>query len=142
MTTESIFFHIHKPDMMPVGIKYEHIQQLDNYADGSIASIVLQDMLDYISYENIIHMIELCYKKLGPEGLISIQGIDIHKIASAITFHEIEHDVAKKILYNNNKRSIHSRNDICNILKSCGFILETQQYINIFEYYIEAKKYA
>lgn len=141
MITESILFHIHKPDMIPVGMRYEHIKELDNYSDTSITSIVLQDILDYIAYENIIPIIELCFKKLDTNGLISVQGIDMHKIASSITFHEIEHDTAKKILYNNNKRSIHSRNDICKILKSCGFIIETQQYINMFEYFIEAKKY-
>lgn len=140
MKTESIFFHIDKPDMLPVGVKYENLKELDGHNDNSLESIMLQDVLDYVGYDNIIALLELCFKKNTSNGTISIQGVDLHKISSAITFKEIDDDIAKKILYRNYKRSIHNRNDIVSILKSIGYIIDEQKYINIFEYYIEAHK--
>lgn len=138
MTTESILFHIIKPDMLPVGIKYEALRDIDNYKDGSINNILLQDILDYMPYDKVIPLVELCIKKLAIGGTISLQGVDLKQLASSITFNEIGLDIAKKILYNN-KQSIHTMEDIIKILSAIGCNITSKKYINIFEYYIEAQ---
>ncbi len=141
MKIDTIFFHIHKPDILPVGIKYEPYKNIDNYENNSIANITIQDLLDYIDTQYAIPTIELIHNKLEPNGTLVIQGTDLKQLASSLIFKEIDNDICKKILYSHNKKSIHIMSDIIKILKTIGFDVQTNRYVNIFEYYISAQKH-
>ncbi len=141
MKIDSIFFHIHKPDILPVGIKYEPYKDIDNYENNFIPNITIQDLLDYIDTQYTIPTIELIYNKLQPKGTLVIQGTDLKQLSSSLIFREIDNDTCKKILYNNNKKSIHIMSDIVKILQAIGFDIQISKYVNIFEYYILAQKH-
>lgn len=136
---EKILFHIIKPDMLPVGIKYEALMDIDKFEKDSISYILLQDLFDYLSHDKILPLLELCMTKLTPNGTISIQATDLKQLASSITFNEIDTNIAKKILYTN-KQSIHTMSDIIKLMNVAGYNIINKKYINIFEYYIEATK--
>lgn len=140
MKIESIFFHIHKPDILPVGIKYEQYKDIDNYEENSIPNITIQDLLDYVDSQHTIPTLELMYNKLQTEGTLTIQGTDLKQLASSVIFKEIDYDICQKILYSHNKKSIHIMSEIVKILKAIGFSIQIMRYVNIFEYYIVAQK--
>lgn len=140
MKVESILFHIFKPEMLPVGIKYEEFKNIDNYSDGGLHNILIQDLLDYVDDQYILSTIELFSKKLTAGGTISIQGTDLKQLSSSLIFKDIDINTCKKILYGYNKKSIHTMSEMVKLLESVGLSILSKKYINLCEYHISAQK--
>lgn len=136
---DKIYFHIDNQDFLPVGIKFDKIHNIDNYTNNSIEHIFIQDLLDYYADSDSNNILLGLKDKLITNGLITIQSTDIKQLCVAVAFGDISIDIAKNILYPN-KKSIKSIYDINNLLINNGFEIEIKKYINIFEYYIVAKK--
>lgn len=137
--SEKIYFHIDNQDFLPVGVKFEPINNIDKYNNNTIEYVIIQDLMDYYPKDDAMVLISAIKDKLVVGGLLSIQSIDLKQLCIAVTFNEINTDLVKDILYPN-KKSIRSINDIQILLKNLGFEIETKKFINIFEYYILAKK--
>lgn len=136
---ESVLFHIDKPSSLPIGIIFDYIKNIEAYDNESITNILLQDLLDYYSDDQIEPFIETIKSKLKKDGTITVQSIDIKQLSRAITFDEIGVDLAKQILYPL-KRSIHTLYDIEILFNSIDMKTVNKKYINLFEYYITVKK--
>lgn len=137
---KKIYFHIDNHDYLPVGVDFDNISNIENYDNESIHHILIQDLLDYYTDNEIRSLLTTISDKLNPNGLLSIQSIDIKQLCSAVTFGDISVDISKKLLYPN-KKSIHEIYDIENLLLELGYKLQQKKYINIFEYYILASKH-
>lgn len=137
--SDKIYFHIDNQEFLPVGVKFEKINNIDNYDNDSLEYILIQDLLDYYQKDDASILISTLKDKLKSGGNLSVQSVDIKQLCIAVTFDEISQDFVKDILYPN-KKSIRSINDMQTILKNSGFEIEIKKYINIFEYYILAKK--
>jgi predicted SAM-dependent methyltransferase len=134
-----MFFHISDQELMPVGVTFDRITNLDNYDNDSIDSIIIQDLLDYYIIEEDYRVLYKLYEKLKPGGKIEIQSIDIKKLCIAIAFNEINENFVQHILYPY-KQSIHSINQIQSFLNKIGFSIEVKKYVNALEYYFIAIK--
>lgn len=135
-----IFFYINKPEILPVDITYDNISNIDNYADNSIENIMLNDLLDFYIQDISEQVLRLVSNKLKIHGNIEIQGIDLNELAISIANSQIDIETAKALLYQNGRKSIHNLYGIEIILKNLGYSIDQKKYINLFEYYISAKK--
>lgn len=135
----SVYFHIENNNFIPVGLKFDHIMNIDSYEDAVLDEVYVQDLLDFYDDKNCLSLLSLIIKKLNVGGMIFIQSVDIKQLGIAITFGEVDHTTVKNILYPN-KKSIHDINEMINMLQSHGMQIETKKYTNIFEYHISAKK--
>lgn len=136
---KNLFIHIFKPDMIPVGYEFYALENLDLLEDASVDNILIQDLLDYDSDDHADKNLVRIYKKLNTNGKLHIQSIDIKQLSIAIAFDDIEINLAKQILYPY-KKSIHTMNEITKMLVQNSFVIETKNFINIFEYYILCTK--
>lgn len=137
---EKIFFYIYPQNNLPIGVKYEDITNIDNYTNASISSIIINDLLDYYSYDTHNELLSLITQKLTNGGSIEIQAPDISELCIASANLKIDIETTKLILYSNNKKSINTIYDILDILNKLGLEIIEKKYINIFEYYILAIK--
>lgn len=138
--SKSILFHVSDQELMPSQSEYRHISEIDSYDDSSIQEIVYQDLCDFLKEDDAPDILKKAYDKLQTNGIIHIQGTDLKQLGVAIAFHSISEDIAKRVLYDNNKKSIRCLSDMISILKSLNFKIRIKKYINIFEYYIQAYK--
>lgn len=136
---QQILLHIIKPEYLPVGATYESIQDIDKIKDNFYKQIIINDLLDYIDYNEASAVLDSILNKLDKHGEVIVQSIDIKHISSAIVFNDIDIQTAKAVLFNG-KRTIYSMNEIENELKNRNLEIIEKKYINIFEYYIRAKK--
>jgi predicted SAM-dependent methyltransferase len=133
------YLHIKENSFIPVGSSFDHIVNIDTYENNSIENCMIQDLLDYYTDHEASLVLSLIYKKLKPGGKVVIQAPDLKQIAVAITFNEIDQKTIKEILYPD-KKSIHSINDICNMILANKMHINSKKYVNIIEYYIECQK--
>lgn len=138
--SDKILFSIYPQHNLPQGMKYEDITNIDNYQDNSINSIVINDLLDYYSYNTDYDLLSLIKAKLIVGGSIEIQAPDIEELCIASANLKIGIDTIQSILYGDNKKSIHTIYDIINMLTKLGLQIIEKKYINIFEYYLLATK--
>lgn len=134
-----LFIHLIKPEYLPVGTEFENVQNLDSILDGSCREIMINDLLDYLSYNNLNSVLDTIVQKLMNGGSLIIQSVDLYQLASSITFEDIDLHTSKIILYQN-KKAIYTMYDIELELTNRGFSILEKKYINIFEYYIRAQK--
>lgn len=135
----AILFHIEKPNSLPIGINFEDIQNIDSYENESIDHILIHDLLDFYTDQHIETLIDLIKNKIKSDGLLTIQSADIKQLGKSIAFDEIDIDLVKQILYPS-KKSVHTMYEIEKILKTLNMTIVNKKYINLFEYYIVAKK--
>lgn len=138
--TEKIFFYIDQPSSVPVNVLYNNISNIDNYEDNSIDHIMINDLLDFYTIEISPKILNLLYQKLKTSGLLEIQGLDLKELSLAMAKNAIEPQEAQALLYRNNRKCMHSIYDIESMLKNIGLDILQKKYINMFEYYILAKK--
>jgi hypothetical protein len=139
MNQQVIYTHIYEPNNLPVGVKYENLNNLDNYINDSIDEILITDLLDYHSEDNVGETLMKICNKIKPQGTLHIQSIDLSQLAITIASQSIDISTAKAILYPN-KKSIHTLHDIEQLLIGYNFDITNKQYMNIFEYFISATK--
>lgn len=137
--SQTIFFHLTKQDLLPVGVKYDNISNIDKYEDNSIENILLQDLLDFYIEEETKDILNKICSKLAPDGKIIIQSIDAKLLSIAVAFGDINIGLMKQVLYPY-KRSIHTMEEILSLSDSIDLKPELKRYINIFEYYIVLNK--
>lgn len=137
--SETVFFHIAKQEFYPVGTKFEHVDDISNYPDGSIDNIVIQDLLDFYPEEEVEQVLKNIVLKLKPGGKLDIQSIDMKMLGIAIAFNDINPDLTKQVLYPF-KRSIHTMSEIVKLFSDNDLAVNIKKYINIFEYYISSTK--
>lgn len=135
----TVFFHLTKQDLLPVGVKYDSINNIDKYEDNSLSNILLQDLLDFYSEEEFKDIFTKVSNKLAADGKIVIQSIDAKLLSIAVAFGDINTGLMKQVLYPY-KRSIHTMDEILSIAGSIGLKSESKRFINIFEYYIVLTK--
>lgn len=134
---KKIFIHSIKPEFIPVGMVFESISNIDSLLDNTYEEIAINDLLDYISEDQINDLIEKIYNKLSTGGHLSIQSIDYKLLASSIVFGDIDPKIAK-VLICGHRNNIHSMSDIRQYIDK--FRINEQRYINIFEYFVCATK--
>lgn len=137
--SEKILFYNTDIQNIPNGIKYENISTIDNYNSNSIDSIIINDLIDYYDYGMEYELLKLVCDKLANKGTIEIQAPDVNELCIAVASAKIDNNLAKSILYNN-KRSIHTIYDVEKMILNLDLQIVQKRYINIFEYYILAKK--
>lgn len=130
-----IFFHTQPQELLPVGIKFDTISNIDYYNDQTIDRILIQDLLDYVPVESANQVLKIIKNKLAPNGRLEIQATDIRQLCMAVTYGDIDLVLAKNILYGH-KKNIYSIYDMESMVKNLGLEIETKQFINIFEYHI------
>lgn len=134
---QKTLFHIHEPASLPVGIKYDSIQNIDNYTSKSLDSIMIGDLLDYYESKYVKDVLDLIVDKLKNGGTLEIQGPDITELCISSASNKIDIDTIKSILYS--RKYIYTIYDIENLLIKLN--INQKKYINIFEYYISAQKH-
>lgn len=135
----NIFLHIIKPEFIPVDTVYVSVNDITTYVDGSVDQIIINDLLDYLPYNEITNILDIIFSKLKVSGKLIIQAPDLYKLCSSCAFEDIDIDTVKIVLYGN-KKSIHTAYDIQTEIKNRNMIIKEQKFINIFEYYIDAEK--
>ena len=128
MSNDSVFFHITKPDLIPVGMIFDTFNNLDSYKDSSLENILIQDLLDYFKLEDIDKVLLALKLKTAIGGRLEIQGTDIKRLACSICFNEITDTLAASILYPH-KKSMSTMSKIIKILKSIGFEIQIKKFI-------------
>jgi hypothetical protein len=136
---KKIYLHIIKPEYIPVGSVYKEATNLDNLVDNFYDEIMINDLLDYMNYNEAMSLLDILKQKLANQGSIIIQSVDLKHLASSIVFSDLDIDIAKNILYNH-KKTIYILKNIESELKNRKLNILAKKYINIFEYYIEAVK--
>lgn len=136
---KKLFLHLVKPEYIPVGTEYESISNIDNIKDNSCDEISINDLLDFLSYNEMSHILDSLITKLSNTGSLIIQSVDLYQMCSSVTFGDIDLDTIKMVLYQN-KKSIYTLYDIETELKNRKLNIIEKKYINIFEYYIKAIK--
>lgn len=139
IVTKKLFVHLLKPEYIPVGMEFVGIQDIDSIDDNSCVEIVINDLLDYVSYNDANNILDSLIKKLCTNGSLVIQSVDLYQLSCAITFEDIDLDTCKMILYQN-KKAIYTMYDIQSEISNRNLDLVEKKYINIFEYYIRAQK--
>jgi hypothetical protein len=137
--SDTVFFHRAKQEFFPVGTKFEHIDNISKYEDGSLSSIVIQDLLDFYPEEEMENVLLQIISKLSRGGTLDIQSIDMKMLGVAIAFNDINAELTKQVLYPF-KRSIHTMSEIADICTKNGMDIIMKKYVNIFEYYISSTK--
>lgn len=138
--SQKVFFYIDQPENIPIGVLYDNITNIDNYTDHSIDHIIINDLLDYYNAHISNQILDLIVRKLKFGGNLEIQGIDLYELSLAISKRQIDTEIAQVLLYRNNRKFIYTMHDIEIILKQLGLDIYNKRYINVFEYYILAKK--
>lgn len=141
INTKKIFVHLLKPEYIPVGTEFINIQDIDKADDNSFTEIVINDLLDYVVYNDTGNILDTLIKKLSTNGIITIQSVDLYQLSCAVAFEDIDLDTCKLVLYQN-KRGIYTLYDIQSELLNRKLGVIEKRYINIFEYYIRAQKLA
>lgn len=136
---KKIFLHIEEQELSPIDLKFETINNIDSYENDYFEEISIQDLLDYIPSQSVSDTLAKIVSKLAPNGIIHIQGCDLKQVGIAVAFNKVDQRLIKNILYPN-KKSIATINNIVDLVKSLDLIVESKKYINIFEYYVRAKK--
>lgn len=139
MDNKKIFLHIAEQELTPIDVKFESIENIDSHENNFFEEISIQDLLDYIPSDNVSEILEKIVSKLAPNGIIHIQGCDLKQIGIAIAFNKVDQKLIKNVLYPA-KKSIATLTNIVDLVKSLDLIVESKKYINIFEYYVRAKK--
>jgi|694.fasta_scaffold00568_30 hypothetical protein len=139
LNNKKLFLHLIKPDFISVGSEYESVTNIDTIPDNSCNEIIINDLLDYLSYNESTNILDLLINKLCTNGSIIIQSVDLYQLATAVTFNDIDLDTTKIVLYQN-KKAIYTLYDIESELKNRKLNIVEKKYINIFEYYIKATK--
>jgi len=137
---KKIFLHFIKPDFLPIESEFVNINEIDKLDNEGCDLIYMSDVLDYISYNEATSLLDHVFSKLSASGEIIIQSVDLYHLASAIVFDNIDIETSKLILYGNNKKNIFTIYDIQTELANRKIDIVEQKYVNIFEYYIRAKK--
>lgn len=137
--SNTIFFHRAKQEFFPVGTKFEHIDNIADYADGSLDHVVIQDLLDFYPDEEVGEVLSKVISKLSRGGTLDIQSIDVKMLGVAIAFNDINTELTKQVLYPF-KRSIHTMSEIVDMCAKNGMDITIKKYVNIFEYYISSTK--
>lgn len=138
---KKIFVHLLKPEYIPVGTEFINIQDIDKADDNSFTEIIINDLLDYVVYNDTGNILDTLIKKLSTNGIITIQSVDLYQLSCAVAFEDIDLDTCKLVLYQN-KRGIYTLYDIQSELLNRKLEIIEKRYINIFEYYIRAQKLA
>lgn len=137
---KKIFLHIIQPEYLPVGTVYESIQNLDQLENSYYEQIIINDLLDYIGYNEASAILDSIINKLQENlGEIIIQSTDLRQLSSSIMFGDIDIQTAKIVIYDN-KKTIYTMSEIESELKNRNLKIIEKKYINIFEYYIRASK--
>lgn len=137
--TDIIYTHIFHPDNLPVGIKYENLDNIYKYADNTIGHLMITDLLDYHVDDECNKIINKISDKLAPKGQLQVQSTDLLQLMLSVSNGTVDETMAKIILYPH-KKSIHSIYDIEKLLLKHNFTIINKRYINVFEYFIVAQK--
>ena len=134
-----IFTHIYNPSKLPIGVVFQNFNSLKNNNDSSIQELMVSDMLDFFDYNESDEIMSSLLSKLSDGGTIEIQGSDINQLTISLINHDITVDDMRQILYPN-KKSIRTMQEIQELLNRFNITIINKKYINVFEYYILAKK--
>lgn len=139
MSDMKTFFYIHKPEHnLPNHITYENITNIDNYENNTLSNIIINDLLDFYIYDMEFELLKLIKDKLASGSTIELQAPDINELCIASANLKIDTKTTKSILFG--RKSIHTIYDILDMLKHLDLQIVEKKFINIFEYYILAKK--
>lgn len=133
-----IFLHLFKPDFLPVESTYIKINDFMNY-ENLFETIIINDLLDYLPYNEITNILNTIIDKLKIGGKLIIQSPDLYKLCCSCAFGDVDMETIKAVLYSN-KKSINTIYDLQTEIKNRNMIIQEQRYVNIFEFYIEAEK--
>jgi predicted SAM-dependent methyltransferase len=134
-----VFLHLFKPEFLPVDTTYISITDVINYDDNIFDIILINDLLDYLPYNEITNILNTIINKLKTKGRLIVQAPDLYKLCSACVFGDIDMETLKMVLYGD-KKSINTIYDIQTEIKNRNMIIQEQRYVNIFEYYVDAEK--
>lgn len=136
---KDILIHISEPQLMPGDTEFIKIDDIQNYDDESFENILIQDLLDYFTYDNIQKQLDTIVSKLKTGGSIIVQSIDLKHIGTAIAFDEIDINSVRNALYPY-RQSIHNMSHIVEYLAASGCNIIIKKYINNIEYFVLANK--
>lgn len=137
--SEKIFLHFIKPEYLPVGTTFESIENITNISDSSYQEILINDVLDYLDYNQLSNILDAISNKLAQGGSLIIQSSDLNLLANAISFNDIDTSIAKSVLFNG-KKNIYVMHELEKELLNRNLDIVEKKYINIFEYFIKAIK--
>lgn len=123
---------------LPSNIIYEHIDNINNINLVNYKHIILQDLLDFLSIDEINSLLKTIYEKIQQDSKIEIQSLEFKQLCIAVANEDINENIAKNILYS--RKTVNSIYEIENYIKLNGFKIDTKKYINIFEYNITGIK--
>jgi hypothetical protein len=135
----NLFVNIVKPEFLPVGTKFVSASDIETVQDNSCEEIYIADLLDYVNYNEAMIILDDLVRKISLGGTLIIQSADLFLLSSAITFNDIDQQIAKMVLFNN-KKTIYNLQEIESELKNRNLDILEKKHINIFEYYIKATK--
>lgn len=136
-----LFLHILEPDILIDNFEFVSISKIKKIKKNSADKIYISDLLDHISdSETTIILNEIC-SKMTSGGKLYIQSSDSNCLASSLIYNNINSDIYKKILFNNNKKNIYSLGELKNIIGGIpGLKIDKCRFVNAIQYYIECYK--
>lgn len=125
----------------PKDYQYYSIQDLESLNTDN-ENIYIGDLIDYLSPNNIIEVLQEITNKLAKNGKIHIKAPDIFQLCWYCSKFNLDLTKFRYIIYENGRKSCYTMDEIVLILTNIPDIkLESISYVNAYEYSITATKY-
>lgn len=135
-----LFIHIIEPSVMLDNFEFMSVSKIKKIKKNSIDEIYIGDLLDYLSSDDGLIILQEIVTKLTSGGKLHIQSSDAKCLASALLYNNINITIYKGLLFNN-KKNIYTLTEIKNILSGIQNIkISKCKFINAIQYYIECFK--
>lgn len=139
-TQTLIFMHVMEPSMMLDNFEFVSVSKIKKIKKNSVDEIYIGDLLDYLSSDDGLVILNEIISKLVSGGKLHMQSSDAKCLASALLYNNINITIYKGIIFNN-KKNIYTLTEIKNILTNIPNIkISKCKFINAIQYYVECFK--
>lgn len=134
------FIHL-KENTIPIeNFDFYDIKKLNKIANGSVKEIYVQDLFDFYTDNMTIGLLNDLANKLSKDGILHIQATDAINLSISLIYKQIDINIYKTIIFNNNRINIFSMSKLVKIIQESGrFTISKRKFINGLQYYIECK---
>lgn len=145
MTTKIIdkkyFMHIIKSTYDIANFEFVSLDKIKKIKNKSASEIMIQDLLEYLSDEEMHDKLQTICDKLKTDGKLFIQGVDPRSISASLTYGQIPLSLFRTMVFGVGKKNIYAIAQIKELISSINDMKITEiKFINAIQYYIECQK--
>jgi len=115
-----------------------HLKHMPQISDASIDKLVLNDILDFVSWQDRLKVIKMAVSKLAYGGIIEIRGLDLLDMSRGIFTMDVSIVEAQSILFQQRESS----DTIINIVQTLSSVDLTilRTMLEDYTYYVQAQR--